>query len=162
DFGGLHLNRIGSDYNLGKRAARSGYRVELSPYILESDTGRESIAEVFRRELRWARTIRFNRGPLYYTMAFCYGTVYCIPLLLLTGFAPWAIALTLVTWTLRYVQAIVALLNTNALKLFNWLWALPLRELLNLTIWIIGGYGRVAYWRGRRLKIEEDGIISEL
>ncbi|MDY6784864.1 MAG: glycosyltransferase [Cyanobacteriota bacterium] len=162
DCGGLHLNRIGSDYNLGKRAARSGYRVELSHYILESDTGKESVPQMFQRELRWARTIRFNRGPQYYTMAFCYGTVYCIPLLLLSGFAPWAIALALTTWTLRYLQAFIALSSTKAPKLLNWLWALPLRDILSLVIWIVGGYGRVAYWRGRRLKIEGDGIISEL
>lgn len=162
DCGGLHLNRIGSDYNLGKRVARSGYRVELSHYILESDTGKESVAEMFQRELRWARTIRFNRGPQYYTMIFCHGTVYCIPLLLLSGFAPWAMALTVTTWTLRYLQAFIALSSTQAPKLLNWLWVLPLRDILSFMIWLIGGYGNIAYWRGRRLKIEGDGIISEL
>ena len=159
DFGGLHLDRIGSDYNLGKRAASAGYQVELSHYILESDTGRESIGRLVNRELRWARTIRFNRGWIYYTMAFCYGTVYCLPLLLITGFADWAIGLTFATFTIRYTQAWVAAVNLNCSNLLRWFWVLPLRDVLSFGVWIAGAFGRGVYWRGRKLRIEADGLI---
>ena len=159
DFGGLHLDRIGSDYNLGKRAASAGYQVELSHYILESDTGRESIGRLVKRELRWARTIRFNRGWVYYTMAFCYGTVYCLPLLLITGFADWAIGLTFATFTIRYTQAWVAAVNLNCSNLVRWFWVLPLRDVLSFGVWIAGAFGRGVYWRGRKLRIEADGLI---
>ncbi len=162
DFGGLHLNRIGSDYNLGKRAANAGYRVKLSPYVLESDTGCESVAEVYRRELRWARTIRYNRGAQYYTIAFCYGTVYCLPLLLLSGLAGWAIALTLATFATRYAQVLIAIVSIGCPKLLRWLWALPLREGLSLAVWVMGAFGRRVYWRGRQLQIEGDGIIAPI
>lgn len=95
-IGGLHLSRIGSDYNLGKRTALSGYQVKLSPYILESDTGFEGIDSVFQRELRWARTIRYNRGSVYYAMIFCYGSWFSLPLIILSNFSGWAIALGVV------------------------------------------------------------------
>ena len=160
-FGGLQLNRIGSDYNLGKRAAEAGYRIELSPYVLESDTGLEEVRQVFQRELRWARTIRYNRGAQYYTIAFCYGVVYCIPLLLLSGFANWAIALSLATLTIRYAQALITLFSLDCPNLRRWLWALPLRDLLSFVVWGIGTFGQVVYWRGRRLWIEGDGLIRE-
>jgi ceramide glucosyltransferase len=159
--GGLHLNRIGSDYNLGKRTAQAGYRVELSPYVLESNTGEEGIGEVFQRELRWARTIRFNRGPQYYTMIFCFGTVYSILLVLLSGFAGWAIALALLTWLIRYVQVWVAVSNMQCPNLLRWLWILPLREVLSFVVWLMGGFGQTVFWRGRRLRIRGDGLISE-
>jgi ceramide glucosyltransferase len=161
DYGGLHLNRIGSDYNIGKRAALAGYRVELSPYVLESDTGKEGINDVFKRELRWARTIRFNRGPQYYTMIFCYGTVFCLPLLLISGFAPWAILLSLITFLIRYFQVVVAIKYMHSPKLIPWLWAVFLRDLLSVMIWAMGAFGEQVYWRGRRLKIEGDGLISQ-
>lgn len=161
-YGGLHLNRIGSDYNLGKRAAEAGYQVELSPYVLESDTGEEGIKDVYRRELRWARTIRFNRGPQYYTMAFCYGSVYCLPLLIVSGFSNWAIAVTLVTYLIRSFQAFVSITTIKTPRLLPWLWALPLRDLLSFLIWLIGCFGQEVYWRGRKLKIEGDGIVKEL
>ena len=160
-FGGLHLNRIGSDYNLGKRAAHAGYRVELSRLVLESDTGYESIGEVFQRELRWARTIRYNRGFQYYTMVFCYGTVYCLPLLVLSGFSKWAIALALITLVIRYTQTLVAIFSIESPKLIPWLWALPLRDLISFAVWAIGAFGQGVYWRGRRLRVIEDGLLTQ-
>lgn len=161
-YGGLQMNRIGSDYNIGKRAAQAGYIVELSNYVLESDTGRESIGEVYQRELRWARTIRFNRGPQYYSMIFCFGTVFCLPLLLVTGFAGWAIVLTIVTYLIRYGQVYLSITQMQAPNLFRWLWALPLRDLLSVLVWVAGSYGQQVYWRGRKLQVYEDGLIVQL
>lgn len=162
NYGGLQMNRIGSDYNIGKRAAQAGYIVELSKYVLESDTGREGIHEVYQRELRWARTIRFNRGLQYYTMVFCFGTVFCWPLLLITGFASWAIALTIATYLIRYGQVYLALIRMQAPNLLSWLWALPLRDLLSFLVWAAGSYGQQVYWRGRKLQVYEDGLIVQL
>lgn len=161
-FGGLQLNRIGSDYNLGKRAAQAGYKVELSHLVLESDTGRETVWDLFQRELRWSRTIRFNRGAIYYTMIFCYGTVLCLPLLLVSQFAPWAIVLTVATVLIRYLQSAIAAISIDSPDLLKWFWALPLRDFLSLTVWAIGAFGREAYWRGRRLRIEGDGLIQQI
>ncbi|MCX7594698.1 MAG: glycosyltransferase [Fischerella sp.] len=160
DFGGLHFNRIGSDYNLGKRAAMAGYEVKLLPYVLEWDTGQESLKQIFMRELRWARTIRYNRGAQYYSMVFCYGTVYSIPLLLLSGFAGWAIALSLTTFAIRYAQVLVSIFSINCPKLLRWLWVIPLRDLLSFIVWLVGAFGQRVYWRGRYLRVEGDGIIS--
>lgn len=161
-YGGLHLNRIGSDYNLGKRAAQAGYIVELSDYVLESDTGTEGIRDVYQRELRWARTIRFNRGAQYYSMIFCFGIVFCIPLLLLSGFANWAIALSLIALVIRYLQVFISITSMKAPKLIGWLWALPIRDVLSFVVWAIGTYGQTVYWRGRRLRVYEDGLIAPI
>ncbi|HTL89958.1 MAG TPA: glycosyltransferase [Leptolyngbya sp.] len=160
--GGLHLNRIGSDHNLGKRAAKAGYTVELSQLVLESDTGKEQIRDLFQRELRWSRTIRFNKGAIYYSMIFCYGTIFCIPLLLVSKFATWAIALSILTYVTRYTQAILSSFSMDSPNLFRWLWLLPVRDGLSFLIWAIGGIGREAYWRGRRLRIEGDGLIQQI
>jgi ceramide glucosyltransferase len=160
EYGGLLFNRIGSDYNIGKRAAEAGYRVELSSYVLDARTGAESVGEVFRREIRWARTIRFNRGPQYYTILFCYGTIFCPPLLFVSGFVPWAIALVGVAIALRLAQIAVCIYYLKAFGLLKWLWVLPLREMLNPVIWAIGAFGRRVFWRGRWLRVEGDGLIS--
>ncbi|MGI0487002.1 glycosyltransferase [Pantanalinema rosaneae CENA516] len=160
DFGGLHLSRIGSDYNLGKRAALAGYRIELSSYVLESDTGAESVVDVFRRELRWNRTIRFNRGRIYYAQILCYGVPLTLPLLLATNGQAWAIALSLSVLLIRYAQAVVTILSLKSPRLLPWLWALPLRDCLSLVVWGMGAFGNTVYWRGRRLRIEADGLLK--
>ncbi|HEY9656746.1 MAG TPA: glycosyltransferase, partial [Crinalium sp.] len=160
-FGGLHFNRIGSDYNLGKRAAEAGYRIELSRYVVESDTGNETVGQVFQRELRWARTIRFNRGAQYYSMVFCYGTVFCLPLLLLSGFASWAITLSLATFIVRYLQVAITIFSINCPSLSRWLWLLPCRDVLTFLVWLMGAFGQSVYWRGRQLRVEGDGLLTQ-
>lgn len=162
-IGGLQtiVNRIGSDYHIGKRVAAAGYRVELSDYVLENDCGRETLWHVFQRELRWARTIRWNRGPQYYGLGLSYGTVYCIPLLLFSGFQSWAIVVCLVTLMLRTVQALVAIYSLGCLNLLRWLWALPIRDLMSFTIWLTGTFGQSVHWRGRQLSVGADGTLTE-
>lgn len=155
------LNRIGSDYHIGKMASDAGYRVELSKYILDNDCGRETLWQVFLRELRWARTIRINRGSQYYGMGLSYGTVYCLPLLLISGCQTWAIIVSAIAIILRTIQAIIAIYNLRRPQLIWWLWALPIRDLMNLIIWIGGAFGQSIYWRGRRLQIQPGGILTD-
>ena len=161
--GGLQsiVNRIGSDYQIGNMVLNAGYRIELSPYITETDGGRQSFPQLFQRELRWARTIRYLEGPLYYGNMFTCGTVYCIPLLLLSGVQPWAVIVSLAIITVRIVQALVAIYCMGCPKLVRWLWALPLRDLLSFIIFIGGAFGNSIYWRGRRLQLGMGGTLKE-
>jgi ceramide glucosyltransferase len=161
--GGLEtvVNRVGSDYHIGNLVSDAGYKIELSQYVLETDTGSESFQQLFKRELRWARTSRWQRGWLYFTIATTYGTVYCLPLLLLSGFQPWAIIVSGGTIALRLIQSLVAAYRMGCPRLIRWFWLLPVRDLLNFVIWAIGGIGQTIYWRGRQLQISEGGMLSE-
>jgi len=161
EAGGLYLDRIGSDYNLGKRVAMAGYRVELASEVLDWATTGETPLDLCRREIRWSRSIRYNRGAQYYAMAFCHGTVYCLLLLLLSGGAGWSIWFSAVTFAVRYLQALICIRATDCARLLPWLWAIPLRDILSLVVWLIGGVGRRVHWRGRVLVIQGDGLISE-
>ncbi|HEY9606320.1 MAG TPA: glycosyltransferase [Allocoleopsis sp.] len=154
-------NRVGSDYHIGNLVVNEGYRIELSPYILETDSGNESLQQLLRRELRWARTSRWQRGLLYYSIATTYGTVYCLPLLLLSGFQNWALLLSGSAIVLRAIQSLVAIFWMDAPKLARWFWLLPIRDLLNFGIWVAGGIGQSIYWRGRQLKIGVGGILTD-
>ena len=162
-IGGLQsvVNRIGSDYHIGDMIAAAGHRVELSPYILETDSGRESLLNLLQRELRWMRTSRWNRGLLYYSMACIYGSVYCVPLLLLSGFQSWAIIVCCVTIAVRVTQALVAIYSMGCPQLARWLWLLPVRDFLSFSFWVAGGFGQTIYWRGRRLQIGVGGVLTD-
>lgn len=163
-FGGLQkvVNRIGSDYHIGKMATTAGYRVELSQYILDNASDRETFRQVFQREWRWARTIRLNRGYQYYGLGFGYGTVYSILLVLVSGFQSWAVILATATILLRVVQVLVAIRSLNCPDLFRWLWVLPLRDLMSFVIWVAGAFGQNIYWRGRWLQVEAGGTLKEV
>ena len=158
--GGLHLDRIGSDYNLGKRVAESGGRVELFHRVLESDTGREKFCDLYRRELRWARTIRFNKGIVYYTMLFCYGSLYGILLLGFSKIGDYPImCVSGITLLIRYTQALITCWTIGAPRLIRWFPLLLFRDALSFWIWLVGCFGSTVIWRKRTLKIVRDGIV---
>lgn len=163
-FGGYQkvVNRIGSDYHVGNMAYAAGYRVELSKYIVENASERETFQQVFQREWRWARGIRVNRGFQYYGLGSSYGTVYCIILLVLSGFQDWAVMVAIATITVRTVQALVAIYSMRCPNLIWWLWTLPLRDLMSFAIWVVGAFGHRVYWRGRWLYVEAGGLLKEV
>lgn len=162
-IGGLEsvVNRIGSDYHLGKQTSDAGYRVELSHYVLENDSGPETVEQVYRRELRWARTIRMNRGPEFYGLALSHGTMYSLPLLATAGLRPWSLALFALVWAVRLLQAGTAFRYLGAGGLFRWLWSLPLRDGMNFTVWLASILGNDVQWRGRRLTLRPGGLLEE-
>ncbi|MFZ9739194.1 MAG: glycosyltransferase [Prochlorotrichaceae cyanobacterium] len=162
-FGGLDpvLNRIGSDFHLGRLTREAGYGVELATYLLNNDCGEETPQQVFQRELRWSRTIRWNRGSEYYGLVFTHGTVYSLLLLLVSGLHPWAIGVWAVAWSLRIFQGFVLLSILQLPQLKRWLWILPLRDLMTFWVWLRGSYGREIFWRGRWLKVSGKGMLQE-
>ncbi len=161
-IGGLQslVNRNATDYYIGNLAAKAGYQVYLSQYVVETGAELQSIQQLFLRELRWAIVSR-KRNPVYYGLVWTYGTVYCIPLLLLSGFQHWAIIACSVTIGVRIVQAIACMWSMGCPKLILWIWALPLRDLMSFIIWVAGTRGQSVYWRGRRLWVGADGLLTE-
>ncbi len=164
--GGLQMNRIGSDYNLGKRVAQTGAKVELLSTILESNTDGETLWQIYCRELRWSRTIRFNRGSIYYTIVFCFGSVYA---LILCGLSwqyreipLWIPIASMALVGLRYIQAAIACWSMGAMPLIRWFPWIPLRDTLSFLVWLMGSWGNRVVWRQRVLRIKGDGLICEV
>jgi len=50
-------NKLADDYEIGRAIRARGYHVALAPLIVSHSCREESAAELFRHELRWARTI---------------------------------------------------------------------------------------------------------
>lgn len=162
-IGGLQrlVNKVGTDYQIGKLATDAGYQVELSQYVLENDCGHETLKQVYNRELRWAKSIRCNRGSQYYGIGLTYGMIYCTLLLLVSGFQTWAIVICVITLISRVIQALVAINRIDCPNLLWWLWALPIREVFSFVVWIGGMLGQTIYWRGRWLLIGPEGNLQE-
>ena len=164
--GGIHLDRIGSDYNLGKRCAQAGAKIEILSSILESDTGNENLYQLYTRELRWSRTIRFNRGKLYHTMLFCFGSVYALILMAVSFPFPriplWMQQVSFGLLVLRYLQAAIVCWTIDASQIMAWFPWLLVRDCVSFVTWLIGSWGDRILWRGRHLKIQADGIISQI
>ena len=76
----------------------------------------------------------------------------------LTGFSPWAAILLVALAGLRLVQAFVLSQLLGADDQF--LWLVPLRDLLSFGIFLAAVCGDRVEWRGNRFKIVRGGAIA--
>src|ERR1035441_10560855 len=69
-------NYLADDYQLGRRIAQLGYRIEFAPVVVETDLGGGSWAQTWRHQLRWSRTIRVSRSAGYYGYVVTHATLW--------------------------------------------------------------------------------------
>jgi ceramide glucosyltransferase len=145
---------IADDYQIGKRISELGLRVYMSPMPVETHLGRGTWGQVWRHQLRWARTIRFSRGA-YFGLPVTFATVWAFIALV---FGSWQIGASLLV--LRMINALlcgIAVLR-DPVTAQLW-WMIPIRDLWAAAIWVAGGFGRIVEWRGSRIRIDDEGRI---
>ncbi|MBI3281399.1 MAG: bacteriohopanetetrol glucosamine biosynthesis glycosyltransferase HpnI [Acidobacteria bacterium] len=145
---------LADDYMLGKRISRAGLKVRLSTLVVRTHLGSESWRQVWRHQVRWARTIRMSRGA-YAGLPIANATLWAAAAAL-SGW--WAAAGGLLA--LRYLMGLVAGLAVLRCPVTPRLWVLmPLRDLFGFAVWAAGLFGRTVYWRGTALRLHDGGRI---
>jgi len=145
---------IADDYQLGLRIHQLGLRIELSSVVVETDLGAGSWGDVWRHQLRWARTIRVSR-PRGYAGYVATQTTFWALLALVTGNWPVAMLAMLARWAAALRTATVL---GDAAVTRRWWW-LPLRDLFGTAVWVAGLIGSEVEWRGKKLRLTPDGRI---
>lgn len=148
-------NHLADDYQLGLRVAATGERVAIGDSVVASVLGRTSIADWWRREVRWARAIRTSRPRQYPGLLLTFSTpLGLLGLIAGAGWLPLAGSL-LVRWHVGWQMT--RCMQHRALR--RWLWLLPVRDLLAAAIWLAGLVGHTVHWRGRTFAIARDGQL---
>ena len=158
-FEGL-LDYLADDYELGRRIAATGKRIELSAAIVATFLPAYTMREFFRHQLRWSRTIRDAR-PLGYTgLVFTFGLPWALVTLLAAQGAEWAWALLAITLAVRLMAGFVAaVLVLEDHEFFRDLFLLPLRDLIAPLVWTVSFLGNRIHWRGDVFDLK-DGRLS--
>jgi ceramide glucosyltransferase len=158
------VDYLADDYQLGNMIHRAGYRLELSPYFVESIMkGGETVSEVLVRQLRWGRTMRVSRPGGYLASGITLPFPGALLALVVSGFSREG----LVAAALLYlVRAGVSLCYSRAyLKdrlLPRWLWLLPVRDALSFGVWALSLFGNRVVWRGHLFNLAKGGKIVEI
>jgi len=155
---------LADDYQLGNMIHRAGYRLELSPFFVESVMrGGETVAEVLVRQLRWGRTMRVSRPGGYLASGITLPFPGAFLALAVSGFSREGVAAAAL---LYLVRAAVSLSYSRAfLKdrlLPRWLWLLPLRDALSFGVWALSLFGNRVVWRGHLFRLSKGGKIVEI
>jgi len=148
------------DYELGRRIAGRGYRIELLPEPVWMAFPSQTLGAYLRHELRWAIGIRNIRPGGHFGMLFTHGL-------------PWAIAAACVAPSVfvgaGYLGAYLALRFAMAWMVGVWglhdpvlrrrFWLLPVRDLLSFFVWLASfGMNRIE-WRGSSFTLEKGRMI---
>ncbi len=147
-FEGL-LDYLADDYELGRRIAANGKRVELSDAVVETFLPPYNFRQFISHQLRWARTIRDVRRWGYTGTLLTFGLPWALAATLISRGAAWAWLLFAMTALARlasgYAAASLVLGDPSFVR--N-VWLLPLRDLLAPFFWIASFMGNSIRWRG--------------
>jgi ceramide glucosyltransferase len=159
--GGLDplVEYLADDYELGKRIAGAGYRVELCGEVVETTVPAYGLKDFWDHQMRWARSTRDSRKLGYLGL----GVTYCVPWALFTvvasGGALWSFSLLVFASLARIAVALsigVGLLRDD--QVLRDLWLLPVRDLFGLLFWFWSFAGDTVVWRGEEFHLHNGRI----
>ncbi|MGP8175653.1 MAG: bacteriohopanetetrol glucosamine biosynthesis glycosyltransferase HpnI [Terracidiphilus sp.] len=162
-IGGLAplVDHLADDYELGARVAQAGYRVALSPEVVETGIPAYGWRGFIDHQLRWARTVRDARPWGYAGLIFTHGLGWALLNVLASGLSPLSLWLLGLSFFLRLTLAMVvgaAVLDDR--QVLPSLWLLPLRDLVAMGVWVAGFAGNTIVWRGERFVLK-DGKLEK-
>jgi len=151
-------NYIADDYQLARRITAIGGRALMSEVVVETDLSAPSWLDVWRHQVRWARTIRVSRGDGFLGLPITHAGVWVV-LALFSNL--WSLALVL--YLARVAMAIVG----GFVALESWLALLlsplaPLWDLWAFVVWLTAFTGRTVEWRGERYRLSKDGELERI
>ncbi len=151
---------LADDYELGRRIAAHGRKVELSDVVVETYLPSYSFKDFIEHQLRWARTIRASRPGGYAGLVLTFAIPWAVVCLASAYGTGWAWALFAVAVTLRLATALVVgklvLSDRNAVTGLGWI---PLRDLAAVFVWLGGLGGRRVTWRGDVFELRKGRLV---
>jgi len=165
---------LADDYQLGNRIAKRGRRIEFSPVVVECWDAPAGWGEMWKHQLRWARTIRVCQpGPYFFSIlsnptfwpAVWVAATWSLPALVFLG------VVLLVRWVAtadlqRRLSANAERGTRNAEPVCPTarvggygFWLAPLKDLMQVAVWAMAFMGNTVEWRGRRMKVRRDGTL---
>jgi ceramide glucosyltransferase len=152
---------LADDYMLGNLAHKTGLRVKLSHYIVETVLSRLSFRGFIKHQIRWARGIRACSPCGHTGSVITNATVISSLHLLSSGFSPFAWLLFLGAIVLRMSMALfvgVRCLGDRILE-HNFL-LVPLRDLFSFFFWCAALCGKRVEWRQEIFRLERNGKMK--
>ncbi len=148
------LDYLADDYELGRRIAAGGKRVELGVAAVTTFLPAYTLRQFFRHQLRWSRTIRDARRWGYAGLLFTFGLPWALATLLAARGAAWAWLLLALTFAMRlavgFVAAVVVLDDRQTFRseVLRNILLLLLRDLIAPLVWAASFMGNRIHWRG--------------
>jgi len=151
---------LADDYELGRRIADLGLKVQLSEVVVETHLPAYDLRGFLAHQLRWARGVRDSRPGGYFGLISTFGLMWALLNLIAARGAPWSWDMLGLVVLLRLAMALAvghAVLRDRSL--LRHLWLLPLRDLVAVTVWIASYAGHSVRWRDDLFVLKDGKLI---
>jgi ceramide glucosyltransferase len=163
---GSFADHLADDYQLGNRVAKKNHAIALCTVIVECWNEPMNWRQVWKHQLRWARTIRACQPLPYFFSILANATFWPLTWLLvaLAGGKFFCVPLTAaVLLLIRIIQAQdLQRRFTPEKDLVSPAWLVPVKDLINVLLWVCAFAGNTVEWRGRKLRLQPDGTLREI
>lgn len=173
----MMVEHLADDNVLGRRIRRLGLGVALAHTVPLTTVPETRAGELFRHELRWARTIRALEPIGFAASILQYSLFWALLAVLLSAGSLWSIGLFSIVWGLRSMAG----LGVSSALASHWdadrancggrsirqagdaatalafscpVWLLPLRDVLSVVVMVASYGGRRVDWRGHGLRAD--------
>jgi len=156
-------NYFANDFMIGHLIDRAGYRVVLSPYVIQHVSPPMTVRSMWRRLVRWGKSTRYSRPKGHFGTALIFSMPYGILGLacgLLLGRPVLALVLLGVAFLNRILEAwIVGWGVVRDRRARNSPWLYPLRDLLGFFVWCASYLSKSSVWRDSNYQLLAGGLI---
>jgi ceramide glucosyltransferase len=146
---------LADDYQLGRRISELGLRVAFAGIVVETRLSGRTWRDVWRHQVRWARTIRVSRRGGYLGYAATQATLWSL-LAFAAGEGRIAMAVLALRITAGVLCGAAVLGDRNTVRMA---WLIPARDLWGFAVWLAGLLGATVDWRGLRIRLGPEGKI---
>jgi ceramide glucosyltransferase len=150
-------DHLADDNMLGAMVKEAGFTVELLPYVVETILDSTTLADVWRHQLRWARTYRVLQPIGWFSSIITHTVLWGFAAALATGASPVGLGCLVAAVAVRLgtLRAIMRMLRERDTP--RHLWMVPVKDLGFSAVWIASWLGSDVVWSGRRLRVLGDG-----
>ncbi len=160
--GGLEplVEFLADDYELGKRIAAAGYKVNLCGETVETTVPPYTLAAFWHHQMRWARSTRDSRKLGYLGLGVTYAVPWALMTVVASGGALWSFTLLVLALLTRVAVALtigVGILRDD--QVLRDLWLLPVRDCFGLLFWVWSFAGDTVVWRHEVFHLKEGKLF---
>ena len=152
---------LADDYEMGRRIAAAGYRVELCGEMVETTVPAYGLGGFWDHQMRWARSTRDSRRWGYLGLGVTYCVAWGLATVVASGAALWSV--TLLTMAVLARVSVALVVGVGVLRddqVLRDLWLLPLRDVIGLMVWAWSFAGDTVVWRGEQFRLRDGRIVK--
>jgi ceramide glucosyltransferase len=153
---------LADDYQLGNRIARRGHRIKLCPVVVECWSAPMNWSNVWKHQLRWARTIRVCQPAPYFFSILANATLWPLLWLVVSADARTVAGVVLCLLVRLGTAAHLEQRLTRSRDFWTHLWFVPLKDILQAALWACAFAGNRIEWRGERYRLRRDGTLETI